>query len=128
MRHRPEVRRLFSRPVGPAGLAACAVMLGVGGCANMQEGVGPPTSVPTISNSAPQNTGTYPNLNIRPATAAPQLTTDQRAAAASTLAADARAAQTGVATTTLTPEEQARLRKLAADRGEEVLAEIEGRK
>lgn len=125
MTYRPEAGR---PSIALAGAAACALVLGVSGCANMQQGVGPPTTVPAISDSAPRNTGTYPNLNIRPETAAPQLTVQQRAAAARTLAANARAAQTGVATTTLTPEEQARLRKLAEDQGEEVLAEIEGRK
>lgn len=125
MTYRPKARR---PSIALAGVAACAVVLGVGGCANMQDGVGPPTTVPAISGSAPRNTGSYPNLNVRPQTAAPQLTQQERAAATGALAADAAAARTGVAATTLTPEEQARLRKLAEDQGEGVLAEIEGRK
>ncbi len=58
-------RRIFAAAV------LCGAMLAAGGCtSNIYEGVGPATTVPALSGSSPQNTGTYPNLNIRPQAAA----------------------------------------------------------
>ncbi|MEZ5781517.1 MAG: hypothetical protein R3D70_07725 [Rhizobiaceae bacterium] len=99
-------------------LAACT--------SNINEGVGPPTTVPSLSGSAPQNTGTYPNLNIRPQVAANQITAEQRASAGARLNAATQSAQRGASTPAMSAQEQARLKKLADDKGASVLAEIEG--
>jgi hypothetical protein len=110
-----------------AAVALCAGLLSAAGCASdINEGVGPPTTVPSISGGGPKNTGTYPNLNIRPQAAAAQITPEQRAAAGAGLTASASSAQAGAAGTGMSPEEQARLKKLAEDKGAGVLAEIEG--
>lgn len=109
-----------------ATVAVCAALLVAAGCASdINEGVVPPTTVPSLSGGGPKNTGTYPNLNIRPQVAAAQITPEQRAAAGASLGASASAAQAGAAGNGMSPEEQARLKKLAQDKGAGVLAEIE---
>lgn len=97
------------------------------GCAsNIEEGVGPPRNVPSLSGSGPKDTGTYPNLNIQPETAAPQMTEDQRLANAARLKGAGNAAQANATVQPMSAAEQARLKKLAEDQGKSVLAEIEG--
>jgi len=105
----------------------CSMAL-LGGCASdINEGVGPASTAPSLSGSQPQDTGTYPNLNIRPQAAASQITPEQRAAAGANLTSAARSAQAGAGGRTMSAEEQARLKKLADDKGASVLAEIEGK-
>ena len=100
----------------------------LGGCASdINEGVGPANTAPSLSGSQPQDTGTYPNLNIRPQAAALQITPEQRAAAGASLTSASHRAQAGAAGGTMSAEEQARLKKLAEDKGAGVLAEIEGK-
>lgn len=107
--------------------AALGSLLLLGGCASdINEGVGPVSTVPALSGSQPQNTGAYPNLNIRPQAAAAQITPEQRAAAGANLGAAGHRAQAGAGGPTMSAEEQARLKKLAEDKGAKVLAEIEG--
>lgn len=108
----------------------CGVLVTVAGCAsNIEtEGVGPGNPAPSISGGAAQNTGTYPNLNIRPEVAGQQLTPAQQLAMRRGLSADSTAAKAGVATTTITPQERLRLLRLAQDNGKTKLAEIEGKK
>ncbi|MBN9070843.1 MAG: hypothetical protein J0H34_04420 [Rhizobiales bacterium] len=140
------VRQSARRRTGMlAGFAA--LILAASGCSNIYEGVGPASTVPSISGGSAEDTGTYPNLNIRPKVAGQQFTAEQEAASRSQLASSASLAKSGVATTTvtaqeaarlnelkkkkgdadttITAEETARLKKLAADKGESVRKEIE---
>ncbi|WP_274629571.1 hypothetical protein [Arvimicrobium flavum] len=108
--------------------AICGILLTIGGCAsNIEEGVGPVSTVPSISGSAPQNTGTYPNLNIRPQAAGPQLTPQEQTSGRTGLVSSASAAKAGVGASSITEEERLRLLTLAKDRGDSVLADIEGK-
>lgn len=76
------------------------------------------------SSSGPAETGEYPNLNIVPGTAAPQLSAEEIAAKKAAL----KARQTAVAAAA--PDKPkvnaARLKKLAATHAKDALKEIEG--
>ena len=111
-----EVPRTVSRH-GLLSLALCGALMAVSGCANMQEGVGPPTTSPPISGSAPQDTGSYPNLNIRPGVSGPQITADEEKSVREGLTDSVKAARANVAASTITPADQKRLNELANDQG-----------
>lgn len=92
-----------------------AMLLGLAlaGCAQ-------PLNEPTGSQA--RDTGTYPNLNIKPGVAAQQLTPEQTAAAQAQLRASQQANASGPAAG---PNDEAALRKLAAGHGKEALDVIE---
>jgi len=113
---RPELRPIV----------VMALLALVAGCTNIEEGVGPSRNVPSLSGSGPKDTGTYPNLNIQPEVAGPQMTAEQRAASAARLQSSGTSAQANATVQPISPQEQARLKKLAEDKGNSVLKEIEG--
>jgi len=81
------------------------------------------TSPNEPSSSGAIDTGTYPNLNIRPGVANEQLTANQTRSKS----AELRAAQTANAAGRATPPNDIPLlRKLGQTHGQEALEEIEG--
>ena len=116
---------------------ACVVLAGLvpAGCATatMEDAVpasaleeAPPAADAPAPPAAPeQGAGTYPNLNVTPAVAAPQISAEQKAAETAGLRARreqlaAQAGQRGVS------DDAEALRRLAGSHGEETLKEIEG--
>lgn len=90
-----------------------ASLLALSGCGSaINDGVGPETTVPSISGGGPNNTGTYPNLNIRPTAANKQLTDKERESVTSGLASSASAAQAGVSQPGISPSDAERLKKM----------------
>lgn len=92
----------------------------VSGCAGQQT----QSAIDGANSSTIVNTGTYPNLNIKPQTAAAQLTPEQAAASKAELAATrdgARTASGADANAASTNE----LRNLARSHGDETLRIIE---
>ena len=76
------------------------------------------------ASSMPAETGQYPNLNVAPGAAAPQLTAEESAAKKAALKAE----QQAVASTP-TPRQNgnpSNLKKLARSHAQDVLKEIEG--
>ncbi len=74
----------------------------------------------------PQDTGTFPNLNIAPKNAAPQFTGEQTSAKLAQLKADQAAAQRGAGAKGAAAVSTAELNSLAANRGQDTLKQIEG--
>jgi len=92
--------------------ALIAAMLAAAGC-----------TTPDDASSGAVNTGTYPNLNIKPATATTQLSQEERdAAVASLKGASAGQAVAGKGAGTTASEAQ--LRQLGATHSDEALKEI----
>jgi hypothetical protein len=89
------------------------------GCASSQTG-----PLAGLNTRGPIDTGTYPNLNVPPESAAAPITTEDRAALDGSIGAARRtlAANGGA---TAPQSDQAYLKKLAADHGKDTLAEIE---
>lgn len=84
-------------------------------------------SVPVSANGAPAgpiDTGTYPNLNIPPRTAAEQLSPAERDADVQALSA-ARQSQPRVRGAAPAPDESARLRKIGSTHASDTLEAIE---
>lgn len=77
-----------------------------------------------LSSGEPKNTGTFPNLNIPPQSAAPQISAQQKAARLAELRA-ARSGQTAPPGAAGTAASKARLKKLASSHATEALKEIE---
>lgn len=77
-----------------------------------------------LSSGEPKNTGTFPNLNIPPQSAAPQISAEQKAARLAELKA-ARTSQTPPPGSADTSASKARLKKLASSHAAEALEEIE---
>ena len=77
-----------------------------------------------LSSGEPKNTGTFPNLNIPPQSAAPHISAQQKAASLAELRA-ARSGQTPPPGGTDTSASKARLKKLASTHAAEALEEIE---
>lgn len=77
-----------------------------------------------LSSGEPKNTGTFPNLNIPPQSAAEQISAQQKAARLAELRA-ARTGQKAPPGTAGTPASNARLKKLASTHATETLGEIE---
>ena len=108
---------------------ACVVLAGLvpAGCATatMEDAV-PASALEEAPPAAQeQGAGTYPNLNVPPAAAAPQISAEQKAAETEGLRARreqlaAQAGQRGVS------DDAEALRRLAGRHGEETLKEIEG--
>jgi hypothetical protein len=101
---------------------ACMALLAVAGCtsANLQNAA-PVAAGPGVVG--PQDTGTYPNLNIPPQQAAPQFTDADKNAKLSELTAERTAAQTsgGAAPN---PKDAAELNKLARNHAKDTLKAI----
>ena len=109
--------RFLSAPLGASALVLVAA-LALGGCGT------PPEDDASLSlASGAANTGTFPNLNIPPQAAAPQLTEDETQAKLASLRR-AQQAQSGRVTAE-TPEERRRRLKLLEDEQAETLRLIE---
>lgn len=109
---------LSPRPRSARGLAQAtlfASLLALGACSSTQ-----PTA-----NPGAINTGTFPNLNIPPQSAAAQITPAEKAALLGELGA-AKNAQTAAGGGPAPTANPVLLKKLAAKHGEEALEEIEG--
>lgn len=83
------------------------------------------TSPNAPSSAGARDTGTYPNLNIKPQAANEQLTNDQIAADKAALTAASRA---NASQRTPVKDDVALLRKIGDTHAKEALAEIEGQK
>lgn len=110
--------------LGAAGLAA---LLLAAGCTT-GSGTGAGGSAPQSSAAliGPKDTGTFPNLNIVPQSAAPQFTDDQKNAKLAQLAADrtrAKAAASGAGG----KADPAELARLGRTHGSDTLKQIEGK-
>ncbi|MFA6155115.1 hypothetical protein [Mesorhizobium sp.] len=101
-------------------IGAAMMLLGVAGCSSTSSG---PT--PVAVNAGPKDTGTFPNLNIKPQVAAPQFTEEEKNAKLAQLKADsnAQAAKGGGPKVA----NQAALKDLAKKHGDETLKQIEGK-
>ena len=109
--------RFISASIG-ASAVVLVTALALGGCAT------PPEDNASMSlRTGPANTGTFPNLNIPPQAAAPQLTEDETQAKLASLRR-AQQAQSGRVTAE-TPEERRRRLKLLEDEQAETLRLIE---
>lgn len=87
--------------------------------------IGAPASAPTSAPTRAPTAGTYPNLNVAPPAAAPQITPQQKAQETAGLRAKRAqlAQETGGAAAADDAQE---LRRLAGTHAEQVLKEIEG--
>jgi len=101
-------------------IGAAMMLLGVAGCSSTSSG---PT--PVAVNAGPKDTGTFPNLNIKPQVAAPQFTEEEKNAKLAELKADgnAQAAKGGGPRVA----NQAALKDLAKKHGDDTLKQIEGK-
>ncbi|MCA0049626.1 hypothetical protein LB577_22210 [Mesorhizobium sp. B283B1A] len=102
-------------------IGAAIVLLGIAGCSSTNTS-GP---VPLATDAGPKDTGSFPNLNIKPQVAAPQFTEAERNAKLAELKADenAQGAKVGAANVS----NQAALSDLAKKHGPQTLKQIEGK-
>lgn len=109
-------------------VAAAAALMALAGCASPSSGEGQPSAAYASGGNVvgPRDTGTYPNLNIRPGQAAPQFTDDEAKAKLAALEAERRAAR-NPAQAAGARSDSASLRRLAASHGNETLRQIEGK-
>jgi hypothetical protein len=100
-------------------IGAAIVLMGIAGCSSTDG----PTSV--AAGTGPKDTGTFPNLNIKPQVAAPQFTEAEKNARLAQLKADknAQAAKGGGPKVA----NQAALTDLAKKHGDETLKQIEAK-
>ncbi|TGQ69274.1 MAG: hypothetical protein E5V49_09440 [Mesorhizobium sp.] len=100
-------------------MAVAIVLLAVAGCSSTN------TAGPAVATQGAQDTGTFPNLNIKPQVAAPQFSDAERNARLAELKADEnrQAAKRGGAPIT----NQAALTDLAKKHGDQTLKQIEGK-
>lgn len=118
-----------------------ATILGLfmAGCATATiEDAVPPGALPPAAATAPEATaahpdaarpptaGTYPNLNVAPPAAAPQITAQQKAEEEAQLRARREQLARAMPGAAGAGADAATLRRLAATHGEEALREIEG--
>jgi hypothetical protein len=100
-------------------IGATIVLMGIAGCSSTN---GP---TPVAAGTGPKDTGTFPNLNIKPQVAAPQFTEAEKNAKLAQLKADenSQAAKGGG------PEvaNQAAMTDLAKKHGDETLKQIEAK-
>jgi hypothetical protein len=80
-----------------------------------------------MSSDGPKNTGTFPNLNIKPGVAAAQITDEEKAAELQALQAAQAEHNATLATAGKGIENPALLRKLAAEHAKDALKKIEGK-
>ncbi|MHA6644526.1 hypothetical protein [Mesorhizobium sp. A623] len=111
----------FSGASGVCIVAMMAALLALGGCGTSS----PVESAAPISQGA-RDTGTYPNLNIKPEVAAQQFTDAEKTAKLSQLQAD-RANAAALPGTTTEASDAATLDHLAATHGTDTLKQIEGK-
>jgi hypothetical protein len=101
---------------------AWAAVLAVAGCTSANvENAAPVASGPGVVG--PQDTGSYPNLNIPLQQAAPQFTESEKNAKLSTLSAERTAATTSGGAPP-NPKDAAELNKLAKNHGKDTLKAI----
>ncbi|RFC65620.1 MULTISPECIES: hypothetical protein [Mesorhizobium] len=81
------------------------------------------TTTPDDPSSGASNTGTYPNLNVKPAIATSQISQEERDAAVASLKG-ASAAQAAAGKGAGTTASEAQLRQLGATHSDETLKEI----
>lgn len=100
-------------------IGAAIVLMGIAGCSSTN---GP---TPVAAGKGPKDTGTFPNLNIKPQVAAPQFTEAEKNAKLAQLKAD----ETSQAAKGGGPEvaNQAALTDLAKKHGDETLKQIEAK-
>lgn len=109
------------QPMARLGLAA-AILIPLAACSTVPEVASAPPS--GLSSGQPTNTGTFPNLNIPPQSAASQITPEEKVEKFSELEA-AKAAQ-ATAPGGSPAADESRLKKIAATHAATALAEIEG--
>jgi hypothetical protein len=120
--------RIFSasRPL-LLGVAMLAIQCQLSGCTSTSQSAPLVTAQPSsMSSGQAVNTGTYPNLNIAPQVAAPQLSDEEKNAKLAGLKA-AQNAQAAKGGSGETPNDETLLKKLAATHGQKTLSEIEGK-
>ena len=102
-------------------IGAAMILVGVAGCSSTSSS-GP---TPVAVNAGPKDTGTFPNLNIKPQVAAAQFTEEEKNAKLAQLKADsnAQAAKGGGPRVA----NQAALKDLAKRHGDQTLKQIEGK-
>ncbi|MBZ9677203.1 hypothetical protein [Mesorhizobium sp. ES1-1] len=102
-------------------VGAAMILLGVAGCSS----TGSSGPMPVAVEAGPKDTGTFPNLNIKPQVAAPQFTEEEKNAKLAELKADsnAQARKGGGARVS----NQAALKDLAKRHGDQTLKQIEGK-
>lgn len=106
----------------PFAAFAMSSVLALSACASAQIEEAAPTDASGLP-TGPVDTGTYPNLNIVPVAAAPQLTPAERAAKEAQLrAARSRNAVQGAGAV---PSDAGQLRQIGATHAEEALKRIE---
>ncbi len=110
-------------------IAAAATALGLSACAGngpsggSAQGASSPAGANVVG---PRDTGSYPNLNIKPGQAAPQFTDAEARAKLDLLNAE-RASARDPARASGVKDESAALRRLAATHGPDTLRQIEGK-
>jgi hypothetical protein len=82
---------------------------------------------PAMTSGGPKNTGTFPNLNIKPGVAAAQITEEEKAADMQALQGIQAGHQATIATAGKGIENPVLLRKLAAEHAKDALKKIEGK-
>jgi hypothetical protein len=102
---------------------ALAALVTAGGCSTSGAG-NAPTSREALA-AGPQDSGSFPNLNIPPRSAATQLTADETKAKLSQLKDTQTVAQSGPSAPS-TGASDAQLKSLAANHGKDTLQQIEG--
>jgi hypothetical protein len=102
---------------------SCLALLALAGCAGASSQNAAPATPGGPGIVGPQDTGTYPNLNVLPQQAAPQFTDADKNAKLAALNADRAAVQTGGGARP-NPREAAELNKLARNHGKDTLKEI----
>ncbi|MER8464148.1 hypothetical protein [Mesorhizobium sp. M1396] len=102
-------------------IGAAIVLMGIAGCSSTNTS-GP---TPVAVSAGPKDTGTFPNLNIKPQVAAPQFTEAEKNAKLAQLKADenSQAAKGGGPKVA----NQAALTDLAKKHGDETLKQIEAK-
>lgn len=115
----------FSRTVRIGAILAATGLLSAGGCASTNTGTSEPAALAAGGTpTGPNDTGTYPNLNIPPQVAAPQFTPSQTKAKLAELTAD-KGDQKGGPPPKIASD--AAMLKLARTHGGDALKQIEGK-
>lgn len=109
-------------------MAAAAMLLALSACAGgpAADSQSSASSVAAGNVVGPRDTGTFPNLNIKPGQAAPQFTDSEAKAKLAALEADRRTAQ-NPGRAAGARNDSAALRKLGATHAKDTLREIEGK-
>jgi hypothetical protein len=108
--------------IGVATACLAPGLLAAGGCTSANTGNGTNVGV----TQGPQDTGSYPNLNIPPQVAAPQLTPEESAAKLAQLKAEQQV-QAGKGGGGVPSTSPAALNSLAKNHGKDTLKQIEAK-